>query len=307
MENTKISTMRHLLVLMSLLLLLSTKGEAATSSIDCSSASLQAAIDKAKPGDTIFVNGTCNENFNILEEVQRITLDGQGKATINGPDKNTATITVLGRGITIKGFTVRGGQRGILVFRGGTAVVEGNTVENVAAHGVQVAQSSSARIINNTIRSNPGNGILVTSSSQAFIGFLSTSDTTARPNTIQNNGGDGIQVMRTSSAVINGNTITDNKRTGVTVQGASDADIRGNTINSNGRDGIFVTKNSTVSLGSATGSGLFQLPNTTGAPNRGFGISCSINSSADGRLGTLNGSKGAKDFTETSCVDSLIP
>ena len=308
MENTKISTMRYLLVLVALLLLLPTKGEAATSSIDCSSASLQAAIDKAKPGDTIFVNGTCHENLNILEEVQRITLDGQGRATINGPDKNTATITVLGRGITIKGFTVRGGQRGILVFRGGTAVVEGNTVENVAAqHGVQVAQSSSARIINNTIRSNPGHGILVTSSSQAFIGFLSTSDTTARPNTIQNNGGDGIQVMRTSSAVINGNTITDNKRTGVTVQGASDADIRGNTINSNGRDGIFVTKNSTVSLGSATGSGLFQLPNTTGAPNSGFGIRCAINSSADGRLGTLNGSKGAKDFTETSCVDSLIP
>jgi parallel beta-helix repeat protein len=136
---------------------------------------------------------------------------------------------------------------------------------------------------------------------------LSTSDTTTRPNTIQNNGGDGIQVMRTSSAVINRNTITDNKRVGVTVQGASNADIHGNTINSNGRDGIFVTKNSTVSLGSATGSGLFQLPNTTGAPNSGFGIRCSINSSADGRLGILNGSKGAKDFTETSCVDSLIP
>ena len=260
MENTKISTMRHLLVLMSLLLLLSTKGEAATSSIDCSSASLQAAIDKAKPGDTIFVNGTCNENLNILEEVQRITLDGQGKATINGPDKNTATITVLGRGITIKGFTVRGGQRGILVFRGGTAVVEGNTVENVAAHGVQVAQSSSARIINNTIQSNPGNGILVTSSSQAFIGFLSTSDTTARPNTIQNNGGDGIQVMRTSSAVINGNTITDNKRTGVTVQGASDADIRGNTINSNGRDGIFVTRTPPSVSAALPGADFFNYP-----------------------------------------------
>jgi parallel beta-helix repeat protein len=308
MENTKISTMRYLLVLVSLLLLLPTKGEAATSSIDCSSASLQAAIDKAKPGDTIFVNGTCNENLNIPEEVHRITLDGQGKATINGPDKTTSAIAVLGRGITIKGFTVRGGQRGILVFRGGTAVVEGNTIENVASqHGVQVAQGSSARIVNNTIRSNPGHGILVTSSSQAFIGFLSIADTTARRNTIQNNGGYGIVVTRTSSARINGNTITDNKRAGLLVQGTSYADIRGNTINSNGRDGIFVVSNSTVSLGSDTGSGLFQLPNTTSAPNSGFGIRCSINSSADGRLGTLNGSKGAKDFTEPGCVDSLIP
>ena len=113
--------------------------------------------------------------------------------------------------------------------------------------------------------------------------------------------------MARASARINGNTITDNKRAGVTVQLASSAEIGNNTISGNGGDGILVIGNSIAVLGSDTGSGLFQLPNTTGAPNGGFGIRCSINSSADGRLGTLNGSKGAKDFTESGCVDSLIP
>jgi hypothetical protein len=76
---------------------------------------------------------------------------------------------------------------------------------------------------------------------------------------------------------------------------------------SNSGNGILAVGNSTVNLGSDTGSALDELPNTSGAPNSGFGIRCSINSSADGRLGTLNGSKGAKNFTDAGCVDSLIP
>jgi len=283
-----------------------TAGRAATITVDCPSASLQAVIDKAKPGDTLVVSGTCNENLVINAELSRITLDGQGKATINGPDAKTAVITVLGREVTIKGFTIRGGRQGIQIVRGGTAVVDGNTVENTGQTGVQVSQNGTARIINNTIRNNPSHGIDVAGSSYALIGLLSIFDTIARPNTVQNNGGAGIVVAR-ASARINGNIITDNERAGVTVRLASSAEIGNNTISGNGGDGILVVGNSTVVLGSDTGSGLFQLPNTTGAANSGFGIRCSINSSADGRLGTLIGSKGAKDFTESGCVDSLIP
>ena len=73
-------------VFVTLPLLLSTRGEAATLSVDCSSGSLQAAIDKLKPGDTLFVSGACKENVVIPEEMARIVLDGQGKAAIVGPD-----------------------------------------------------------------------------------------------------------------------------------------------------------------------------------------------------------------------------
>ncbi|MDH4189737.1 MAG: hypothetical protein OEW21_05990, partial [Betaproteobacteria bacterium] len=45
-------------------------------------------------------------------------------------------------------------------------------------------------------------------------------------------------------------------------------------------------------------------PNNTVTNNGGFGIACLINSSADGRLGGLNGASGAKSFG-ASCVDSL--
>ena len=39
------------------------------------------AIKRLKPGDTLLVSGTCNENVDIGEEVHRITLDGQGTAS----------------------------------------------------------------------------------------------------------------------------------------------------------------------------------------------------------------------------------
>ena len=265
------------------------------------------ALNKLKPGDTLVVSGTCNENVVIYAEFNRITLDGQGKATINGPDANTAVISVVGRDVTIKGFTVRGGRGGISIISGGMAVVDGNTVENTGSRGVQVGQNSTAWIINNTIRNNPNNGIQIAGSSLAWIGFIGGGREITAPNTIQGNGAAGINVNRASSARIHGNTIADNNRAGVAVQGASQADIGGNAINSNRGEGILVEGNSIVNLGSDTGSGLDELPNTSGAPNSGFGIRCSINSSADGRLGTLNGSKGAKDFSDTGCVDSLIP
>lgn len=62
------------------------------------------------------------------QEVDRITLDGQGTATING-DPSAFTVTVRGRGITIRGFTITGGLQGIAVLDGGSAVIDGNTIQ----------------------------------------------------------------------------------------------------------------------------------------------------------------------------------
>ena len=55
------------------------------------------AIKTLKPGDTLLVSGTCNENLAIGQEVDRITLDGQGTATING-DSSANAVTVTGTG-----------------------------------------------------------------------------------------------------------------------------------------------------------------------------------------------------------------
>jgi len=299
---------RTLIVFAAFLWILSSVGEAATTQVDCSSASLQAAIEKAKPGDTLLVSGTCKENLVIHEEVARITLDGQGKATIEGPDTSKHTVQVRGRGITIKGFTVTGGLQGINVW-GGQAIIDGNTVQGAARAGIFVTRTSYAGIVNNTVQNNGTNGIGISANSFGFVGALGASDKTASPNIVQNNRRTGITVARSSAARIVGNTIRNNKRFGVSIRLTSDADITNNTIDSNGI-GIRVIENSHVRLGRRRGrsgrSGLFRLPNSTTSNNSRAGIRCRGNSSVEGRLGSLNGEEGVKDI-DPSCVDSLKP
>jgi parallel beta-helix repeat protein len=307
MEKTKTIAAKYLVVLAALLWLLSSLGQAATVKLTCSAKdTIGNAVKKLKPGDTLLVAGTCNENVGIPVEVSRITLDGQGKGTINGPDSSKPTVLIGGRGITMKGFTITGGLQGIQVWGGGDALIDGNTIQNVGQFGIQLARTSTALIVNNIIRNNTDNGITVGGSSYALIGIRSGRDKTASPNTIENNGSQGISVSRSSAARIVGNTIRNNKGNGVAVSRGSQADISNSTIEGNGRDGIDVTQNSAVSLGVGTATGIFDLANSTASNNGGVGIRCSKNSSVDGRLGSVNGSKGPKEF-DPSCVDGLTP
>lgn len=306
MEKVKTIAARVLFVLLGLLWPLTSAGEAATVKLTCSAKeTIGNALKKLKPGDTLLVSGTCNENVEILEETARVVLDGQGKATINGPDKGKPTVEVRGRGITIEGFTVTGGENGIVVRDGGQAVIDGNTVQGTARNGIVVQRTSFSRIVNNTIQ-NTRVGIVIAGASFGWVGFLADSHKTASPNIIQNNGQGGIFVGGSSAARVVGNTIRNNKQAGIVVTWVSQADISNNRIDGNDGNGIVVNHNSFVRLVSTPGTEIFQLPNSTESNNGGVGITCASNSSVDGRLGSLNGSKGAKDI-DPSCADSLKP
>jgi parallel beta-helix repeat protein len=268
---------------------------------------ISGAVQRLEPGDTLSVSGACSENVQIPEQVVNITLDGQGTATIAGPDTSSSTINVRGNGITIRNFaSITGGETGIIVTRGGTAFIDSNVIQNTGNNAIIVSLSSSARIINNTIQTNPGNGILISEGSSARIGFNMADDTQASPNVIQKNGENGIIVTGSSNARIVGNTISGNAGHGVLVNRVSNGDVSSNNIDSNGGDGVFVLRNSGVNLGEDTGSGIFDAPNTTSVNNGGFGIRCVINSYGDGRIGTLNGASGAVSFA-ANCVNATIP
>lgn len=105
-------------------------------------------------------------------------------------------------------------------------------------------------------------------------------------------------VQRSSGASLVGNSISENDGPGVSVRAASHADLAGNHIDGNGSDGVTVTQNSYVQLGDVPG--ILNPPNDTTVPNVGFGLSCSLNSSADGQLGTLTGTEGVRKF-DSSC------
>jgi parallel beta-helix repeat protein len=263
------------------------------------------AIKTLKPGDTLRVSGSCNENIDLGEEVHGITLDGQGTASING-DLSVNTITVTGRGITIRGFTITGGFQCIAVLDGGSAVIDGNTIQNAAFNGITVFRNSTAQITNNTIQNNPSSGIQLQNSSSARIGFTGPpSNRVSAPNTIQNNGAPGIQVLRGSSAQIFTNTIQNNGSHGVSVDRNAQAEIAACTITGNAGDGIRGMRNAGVDIGTdATGATPQFEDDTNTGTNGGFGVRCSIDGFVDGRLGALTGTLGGKSFLE-SCVDSI--
>src|SRR5262245_54874540 len=80
--------------------------------VDCDqtpSGALQKAIAATHPGDTLVVNGTCNEHVTIPVDKISITLDGGGTATISGSDPAQPTVLVRGRDVAIQGFTINGG------------------------------------------------------------------------------------------------------------------------------------------------------------------------------------------------------
>lgn len=289
--------------------------QAATIKVDCDTGgTIGAALVSLKPGDTLLVKGTCRENVSIPAERHRLTLDGQGQATIDAQDPGPAAISVIGRDIVIRGFTITGGRNGINVLRGGTAVIANNVIHHTgpdkrpgSGDGINLGQHSFARFIGNTIRDNPNGGIVVHESSAARIGFTDIDTPGGGGNVIENNGGSGVRVLTSSAARITGNIIRKNGKDGIEVRGGSNAHVSGNVISGNGGNGIAVIQNSGVELGQDSGKNPLQAPNTTDEKllNRGAGIRCEVGGSVDGRLGSLNGREGSKRFDKT-CIDSIL-
>ena len=278
---------------------------AATVSVDCDAGNtITAALGNVKPGDTVLVSGTCNEQVSFAPETVRITLDGQKKTTIQHPGKGAPSphgVFIRGKDITIQGITVVGGLDGIHLSGPASAELDGNVVVKAARAGIHIDKGSVVRVLDNTVQENGAFGIDITGVSLAYIGVRIPRVPALSPNTIRNNGGPGINIERASAAWIVGNTISNNKGSGIVVHRNSQADVMANAINANGGDAITASYNGGVNLKSEPRS---DGPNQTAQNNGGAGIKCMVGGYVDGPLGTLAGTRGAKDF-DNSCVDRV--
>ena len=172
MEKAKISVIRGVGVFVAFFLFLLSVGETQGAGpkpfvVECPGGSIQAELDGVQPGETLTVSGTCNENVVIPEEIHRITLDGQGTATING------TLTIRGKGITIMGFTITGGGDGIVVISG-QAIIRDNTISNNVGSGILIEGVSQADVFINEIDGNGQDGIKLTENSGVNLSGNST-------------------------------------------------------------------------------------------------------------------------------------
>jgi len=185
------------------------------------------ALARAEPGDTIRVTGTCVERVSI--KTDRITLDGQGAATLDGGGGPAAefdgVVTIDGAsGVTIQGFTVQNGPgEGILGTHGAAFSVRNTTVQDNGSTGVVVAEGSTAELTDCSILRNDA----------------------------------GIDVFTQSSAVLKGSIRTnDNLTNGATVNGTSIIEIRGAQVEAsrNGGEGLAAGSNSQLAVFGFAGS-----------------------------------------------------
>lgn len=273
--------------------------------VDCDAGgSIQKALRTMRPGETLFVRGTCMESVEVT--LDGVVLDGLGTATISGPDSTRDTLRLVNlREATVRGFRITGGRDGIHMRWVTLGYILNNTIEQTGRNGIQLTRQSYAHISDTVIQNNPRNGIEV-QDSRVRIGHNLDEPPLPAPNLIQGNGANGVFLSRASAGRINGNTIRNNGQNGIAVEKMSHADIASNTIEGNTQNGIRGIQNSGINLGTDSGTGFENSPNSSGIPNGLWGIECSLGAYADGRLGSLTGARGPKGYS-TGANDSLLP
>jgi nitrous oxidase accessory protein NosD len=310
-RNQPARRMHRKLLLALSITLVGSAAQAAKIDVDCGAGGkIGDAVAQAKPGDVVAVTGTCRESVFIPRAMVGITLDGQGKATIVGgradvvPTKpSDFAVFVLGRDITIKGFTIEGGSHGVHLSGPATVLVEGNTIRG-ATTGIHIDKGSIAAIVGNTIEKHLGAGIMVQEDSYSRIGFRIPTLPQPQGNTIRENQY-GVVVARRSNAWIVGNTIAGQRSHGVLVHRHSQADVADNTIEGNQGDGVYASLGSGVTFTSDL-SERSDGPNRTaaGARNGGAGARCDTGGYLSGPIGTLAGRDGDAK-TDAGCVDRV--
>ena len=122
---------------------------------------IQAAIDSATDGDTIYVwNGSYSENVNVPK---RLTLHGESAdvVALTAADADADVFNVTMDYVNISGFTVKGASESAGIYLGGDADycnLSGNTITN-NYHGVHITSNATGNIINfNNIVGNSPSG-----------------------------------------------------------------------------------------------------------------------------------------------------
>ncbi|MGE5604431.1 MAG: fibronectin type III domain-containing protein [Bacteroidota bacterium] len=213
---------------------------------DCQS--IQAAVDKAKSGNTIIVSpGRYQENIVITKQIILQSSDPtrpQDTIIDAGANGKDGIHIFLGTDVTIKGFTITNVladnisyANAISVFQS-SVTIDRNIIENnkVASAGVHINDNGHTLIItNNTIRNNERYNVTANGGSGIYVQF---GNCTIKNNIISGNKsehGGGIWVNG-GNATIQDNVISNNQAYsggGINTGSNSFVEIKGNTITGN--------------------------------------------------------------------------
>ena len=201
-------------------------------------AQLKSALTAAAPGDTVHLaDGTYTGTFKATRAATsgaRITLTGSSRAVLTASGGYGLHLNGASHW-TVRGLTVTGGQKGIVIDSAAGVVVDGVTVHDLDMEGVHFRKSSADGVIRNSRiydTGNDGSGM----GEGVYVGTANTlSDKSDNVRILDNTigpdvGGENIDVKEgTTGTRITGNTFDGGGLTG-THYDDSWVDVKGNDV-----------------------------------------------------------------------------
>lgn len=193
--------------------------------------SIQAAVDFAQPGDTVFVYaGTYYEDVTITKTINFL---GEDRDTTIINATNTAILAENADYINISGFTLlNGSSAGIRLRNSNNSLIENNRVEK-NNYGIKIIESNNTIIRKNIASNSSGNyhGIYLSKSTNITI----------KTNICSNNKfGSGIWLQESPNNYIVDNILTDNHDGVFTTIGSDFLRFHNNTIETNTEYGVWI-------------------------------------------------------------------
>ena len=221
---------------------------------------IQAAINAANVGDTIYVWAGTYYEYIIMNKTVTLIGNGTLNTTINGGGSGNV-VHITADWVNITGFTIK--NSGSSIFNSGikfsnvkNCCIYNNNVSDNGRMGICINFSSTNRILNNTCNSNNDYGIYLLSSPSNII----------KNNYCFNNTLDAIGLQSSSNNIINNNSFSYN-RFGIELVSSSSNIISDNSIlhNSHGIDLEYSSSNiiinNTCSFNTWSGIDLEHSPN----------------------------------------------
>jgi nitrous oxidase accessory protein len=198
------------------------------------------AVKAANAGDTILVSpGTYVENVAVDKPLKIVSTNGAQATVVKASDTSKDVFLLGSSDISIQGFTIMGGNRGVTF--GQSNCVLTNSVVNGNVFGVYLASATSNLVSNNNLNGN-GFGIYLDGSSGNKLSNNSASN--------EKGGGgkaslsDGIYMYNSHNNNVVRCDLSDNDNFGVSLYQSKSNVFSNNTISSNAQFGVRLREGS---------------------------------------------------------------
>lgn len=130
---------------------------------------IQAAVDNASDGDTVFVYDDSSPYYeNVVVDVAVHLVGEEWNTTVIGDVEDTA-VTITADNVTLSGFTIHNAWAGIVVAANGSQI-QGNHIVNMTAWGIDLSFSSDSHVTDNVV-THTFDGIRLKNSTDSTIGY----------------------------------------------------------------------------------------------------------------------------------------